>query len=92
MVCEGSETLTNNRPCREFGELLNCAWVVKRNLDSGVPTSEIDEIYAHGLEVCAWRGKLLGAGGGGFLLFLPRPNGVKSGTPPWQTANFFQPG
>jgi D-glycero-alpha-D-manno-heptose-7-phosphate kinase len=73
MVHEGYDILTNNRPWRQFGELLHRAWVAKRGLDTGVSTSEIDEIYERGLRAGAWGGKLLGAGGGGFIVFFVPP-------------------
>jgi D-glycero-alpha-D-manno-heptose-7-phosphate kinase len=73
MVYEGYDILSNKRPWREFGELLHQAWVAKRGLDTGVSTSEIDEIYDRGLRAGAWGGKLLGAGGGGFVLFFAPP-------------------
>ncbi|MBM3833096.1 MAG: GHMP kinase [Verrucomicrobia bacterium] len=74
MVYEGLEILTSGRPLREFGELLHRAWVAKRSLDDGISNSEINHIYRCGLEAGAWGGKLLGAGGGGFMLFLADPN------------------
>jgi D-glycero-alpha-D-manno-heptose-7-phosphate kinase len=73
MVYEGHEILTANRPWREFGELLHRAWLAKRRLDAGVSAGEIDRMYERGLEAGAWGGKLLGAGGGGFLLFFAPP-------------------
>lgn len=57
------------RSLDEFGEMLNETWRLKRGLSSRITTPEIDEMYeiarAHG----AIGGKLLGAGGGGFMLF-----------------------
>lgn len=50
-------------------ELLDRGWSLKRNLASGISTSEIDTYYAKALDAGAKGGKLLGAGGGGFLLF-----------------------
>jgi D-glycero-alpha-D-manno-heptose-7-phosphate kinase len=73
MVYEGHDILVTNRPLREFGELLDRAWEAKRGLDGGVSKPEIDEIYAAGREAGAWGGKLLGAGGGGFMLFFAPP-------------------
>jgi D-glycero-alpha-D-manno-heptose-7-phosphate kinase len=73
MVYEGYEILVGNRPLREFGELLHRAWEAKRSLDGGVSNSEIDSIYYKGREAGAWGGKLLGAGGGGFMLFFAPP-------------------
>jgi len=42
----------------------------KRQLASGIATSEIDEWYSRGIDAGAYGGKLCGAGGGGFLLFI----------------------
>jgi D-glycero-alpha-D-manno-heptose-7-phosphate kinase len=58
---------------QEFGELLHEAWIAKRSLDGGVSNQEIDDIYQAGLSAGAWGGKLLGAGGGGFMLFFAPP-------------------
>jgi D-glycero-alpha-D-manno-heptose-7-phosphate kinase len=73
MVYEGHAILTSRRPLREFGELLDRAWQAKRSLDGGVSNPEIDGIYGAGLAAGAWGGKLLGAGGGGFMLFFAPP-------------------
>lgn len=73
MVHEGYDILTANRPWREFGELLHRAWQAKRSLHAVISASEIDEMYDRGLKAGAWGGKLLGAGGGGFLLFFAPP-------------------
>ena len=70
MVDEGFEILSSKRPLREFGELLDAGWQAKRSLDGGVSTAKIDGIYQRGLKAGAWGGKLLGAGGGGFILFF----------------------
>lgn len=73
MVYQGHEILVSGRPLREFGELLHEAWAAKRSLDGGVSNPEIDEIYTAGRQAGAWGGKLLGAGGGGFMLFFAPP-------------------
>jgi D-glycero-alpha-D-manno-heptose-7-phosphate kinase len=73
MVDEGFDILTEGQPLRKFGELLDAAWQAKRSLDGGVSTAEIDAIYQRGLKAGAWGGKLLGAGGGGFILFFAPP-------------------
>lgn len=70
MAYEGHEILTAGRPWREFGELLHRAWEAKRTLDGGISNAEIDELYERGRRAGAWGGKLLGAGGGGFMLFF----------------------
>jgi len=56
-----------------FGDLLNEGWKLKRTLASGVSTSVIDEAYETAMKNGALGGKLLGAGGGGFLLFYCPP-------------------
>ena len=52
-----------------FGELLHYTWQLKRGISSGISTNTIDEMYERGIKAGALGGKLLGAGGGGFLLF-----------------------
>jgi D-glycero-alpha-D-manno-heptose-7-phosphate kinase len=56
-----------------FGHLLHETWQLKRSLSDKVSTSSIDEIYKTGMDAGALGGKILGAGGGGFILFYVRP-------------------
>ena len=53
----------------DFGKILNEGWQKKRELASGITDSKIDEMYETAMSNSASGGKLLGAGGGGFLLF-----------------------
>lgn len=53
----------------EFGRLLDYTWELKRGLSPIVSTNSIDDLYRKGKEAGALGGKLLGAGGGGFLVF-----------------------
>lgn len=62
-----------NLELAEFGSLLSYQWEAKRQLSGVVTNPGLDEIYARGLESGAYGGKLLGAGGGGFMLFLAEP-------------------
>jgi D-glycero-alpha-D-manno-heptose-7-phosphate kinase len=73
MVDEGWDILTSSRPLNEFGLLLHQAWEAKHSLDTRVSNSEIDQLYQRGRAAGAVGGKLLGAGGGGFLLFFAPP-------------------
>jgi len=74
MVDEGLGILGDSSiPIERFGELLHEGWVLKRSLAQGVSTSEIDQIYNAGRSAGALGGKLLGAGGGGFILFFVKP-------------------
>jgi D-glycero-alpha-D-manno-heptose-7-phosphate kinase len=57
----------------DFGALLNESWLLKKRLSNKVSTGAIDEIYAKALNCGALGGKILGAGGGGFILFFVRP-------------------
>jgi D-glycero-alpha-D-manno-heptose-7-phosphate kinase len=52
-----------------FGELLGHQWSIKRSLTEHISNSDIDNIYEVGIQNGALGGKLLGAGGGGFMLF-----------------------
>ena len=66
----GLNVLTNaNQSLDEFGDLLDVQWNLKRQLSSAVSNVAIDEIYGRGRAAGATGGKLLGAGGGGFMLF-----------------------
>ncbi len=65
-----------------FGAVLDQGWTMKRGLASTVSNPEIDDWYARGLAAGAYGGKLCGAGGGGFLLFVTEPehrDGVLAG-------------
>jgi D-glycero-alpha-D-manno-heptose-7-phosphate kinase len=73
MVEKGWDILTGGRSLSAFGELLHEAWVAKRSLDPCISNTQIDEFYERGLKTGALGGKLLGAGGGGFLLFFAPP-------------------
>lgn len=58
----------------EFGRLLDTTWRIKRGTGSQVSTSSIDSLYERGINAGAIGGKLLGAGGGGFLVFYVEPD------------------
>lgn len=63
-----------HRPIAELGSLLHEQWLVKRAMSPNITTPEIDRVYAAGLAAGAKGGKLLGAGGGGFIMFLVEPD------------------
>lgn len=56
-----------------FADLLDQGWALKRQLGAGVTNSAVDDLYQRGKRLGAWGGKLLGAGGAGFVLFLTEP-------------------
>ena len=74
MVYEGLEILSGNGDLTEFGKLMDESWKIKRELADNISSSQIDQIYSEALKAGASGGKLLGAGGGGFLLLFVRPD------------------
>ena len=56
-----------------IGYLLNENWILKKQITKGVSDQEIDSWYQKALDAGALGGKLLGAGHGGFLMFLAEP-------------------
>lgn len=73
MVQNGIDILKNPGDLNDFGKLLDQGWKLKRSLASVVSTNKIDSIYEAGIKAGAVGGKLLGAGGGGFMLFFAPP-------------------
>lgn len=64
---------SSNTPIEEFGKLLHQSWEHKRSLSKGITNSKIDELYNIAIKSGAIGGKVLGAGGGGFMMFFVRP-------------------
>ena len=60
-------------PIAEFGRLLHESWMLKRSLSDRVSTQHIDRIYDTARAAGALGGKVLGAGGGGFVTFFVEP-------------------
>ena len=74
MVDEAIQILQNRQaPIEEVGRLLHQGWLCKRSLSDKVSTPEIDHLYEEAMRAGAVGGKILGAGGGGFLLLFVRP-------------------
>lgn len=74
LVDEAEAILTEkHRDLDEFGILLDTTWRLKKGTGSAVSTGSIDELYEKGIQAGALGGKLLGAGGGGFLVFYVQP-------------------
>lgn len=72
---KGSDFFRNpHSNLRDFGELLGHQWETKKNLSGAISSTEIDRIYETGKHAGALGGKLLGAGGGGFMLFFAPPS------------------
>ena len=83
MVTEGRELLINNQ-LREFADLLDESWSLKRSISPEISMEVIDQMYQTARRNGALGGKLLGAGGGGFMLLVVPPSQherVKSSLP-----------
>ncbi len=75
MVDEAIHILQNvQTPIEDVGRLLHQSWLYKRSLSDKVSTPDIDHLYEEALRVGATGGKILGAGGGGFLLLFVKPD------------------
>jgi D-glycero-alpha-D-manno-heptose-7-phosphate kinase len=73
MVDEGERILVGTGDLRDFGRLLDESWKLKRQLSSKIAPGFVNEIYDTALRAGANGGKLLGAGGGGFMLIFVQP-------------------
>ena len=62
------ESLESNN-IDDFGRILHEGWLMKKSLTAGISSGGIDEMYERGIKAGALGGKLLGAGGAGFILF-----------------------
>ena len=74
LVDQGIDTLSGAGSITPFGELLHEAWQVKRALSDSVSNQQIEEIYEAARMAGAIGGKVLGAGGGGFMVFFVPPS------------------
>ena len=79
-LVNNAEKVLTNESCDldDFGRLLNESWQLKRRTGSAITTSAIDEFYKKGINAGSLGGKLLGAGGGGFLVFYVQPSKQKA--------------
>lgn len=73
-----SVLIDKNRDLDDFGRLLDETWKIKRQTCKTVSTNDIDELYEKGIKSGALGGKLLGAGGGGFLIFYVQQSKQKA--------------
>lgn len=64
---------SDNTSIDELGKLLHESWLCKRSLSDKVSTSEIDHLYQEAINAGAIGGKIMGAGGGGFLMLFVKP-------------------
>lgn len=73
MASHAQTILEDSSDLRQFGELLNEAWALKKGLANGISNEAVDRVYESAMAVGALGGKLLGAGGGGFILLFAPP-------------------
>src|SRR6185437_13914878 len=74
MVGEALSILgSTTAPLEDIGKLMHESWTFKRSLAEGVSNPVIDGIYDAAIAAGASGGKILGAGGGGFILFFAKP-------------------
>lgn len=78
LVNDAEEILTNQQTdLDEFGRLLDYTWKLKQQTNAAISTDDIDLLYTKAIKAGALGGKLLGAGGGGFLIFYVQPEKQK---------------
>ncbi len=78
LVDQAQAALGTDKGLDEFGRLLHKQWMIKRGMSSKITTSAIDDMYEAGRKAGALGGKLLGAGGGGFLMLYVPPERQES--------------
>ncbi len=79
LVDEAQQILENKHSnLDDFGRLLGKTWNLKRQTSNAITSNSIDSFYNRGIEAGALGGKLLGAGGGGFLVFYVQPEKKES--------------
>ena len=78
LVDKAEQVLTSDSDLDEFGRMLDYTWNLKRGITDSISSDSINGIYKKAMEAGALGGKLLGAGGGGFLLFYVTPEYRKS--------------
>jgi D-glycero-alpha-D-manno-heptose-7-phosphate kinase len=68
-----ADILSGSGDMSSIGPMLNESWMLKRSIAAGVSSALIDDNYERAIRAGATGGKILGAGGGGFLLFYVEP-------------------
>lgn len=69
--------LNPDQDMAELGRMLSETWRIKRSLSSSMSNADLDEIYDKSMALGAYGGKLAGAGGGGFFMFLAPPEAIR---------------
>ena len=69
LVDDAQNVLVSRESIDEFGRMLDHTWKLKRGITNKISNDSIDSVYKKAIDAGALGGKLLGAGGGGFMLF-----------------------
>ena len=91
LATQAVEVLTGRGDLADFGALLHEGWLAKRSLSTKITNGWIDDVYERARKAGALGGKLLGAGGGGFLLLYVEPSRrdkVQNAVPELREAKF----
>jgi D-glycero-alpha-D-manno-heptose-7-phosphate kinase len=75
---EAASILSQRMFIKDFGQLLNETWRAKKSINKNISNNVVDEIYATAIGAGAYGGKLLGAGAGGFMIFVIPKNSMKN--------------
>ena len=67
----------DNKDLKYFGEMLDCSWQLKKEVSDDISNLEINEMYEEAKNCGAIGGKILGAGGGGFMMLYADPQAQK---------------
>jgi D-glycero-alpha-D-manno-heptose-7-phosphate kinase len=73
MVPEATKILAGTGDLNDFGRLLHESWLLKKSISKKITTPVVDDMYEKAIGAGALGGKLLGAGGGGFMIFFVEP-------------------
>src|SRR5690606_15724053 len=74
LVDDATDILTSGQDLNDFGRLLDETWQIKKSLSASIAPTFVNDIYDRAIKAGALGGKLLGAGGGGFMLFFVPPH------------------
>jgi D-glycero-alpha-D-manno-heptose-7-phosphate kinase len=74
LVFDFKKVIEDNGSIDSLGRILHQGWELKKSLSPEIPNGKINEYYERGLKAGAFGGKILGAGGGGFLMFFIHPD------------------
>ena len=77
LAYEARRVLQSSSFVKPIGQLLNETWLAKRSISKNISNNTVDEIYNSAIAAGAYGGKLLGAGAGGFMIFVVPENNMK---------------